>query len=48
MSTDISMGLNIAIVLFLAMTREAYAITVAFLLLVIKGRLLLKYVKTGG
>ena len=47
-STDISMGLNIAIVLFLAMTREAYAITVAFLLLVIKGILLLKYVKTGG
>ena len=43
MSTDISMGLNIAIVLFLAMTREAYAITVAFLLLVIKGMLLLKY-----
>lgn len=47
-STDISMGLNIAIVIFLAMTREAYAITVAFLLLVIKGILLLKYVKTGG
>ena len=47
-STDISMGLNIAIVIFLAMTREAYAITVAFLLLVIKGIPLLKYVKTGG
>lgn len=44
-STDISMGLNIAIVLFLAMTREAYAITVAFLLLVIKGILLLKLEK---
>ncbi|MBO5246556.1 MAG: helix-turn-helix transcriptional regulator [Eubacterium sp.] len=46
-STDISMGLNIAIVLFLAMTRESYAIAVAFLLLVIKGALLLKYAKTG-
>ena len=44
-STDISMGLNIASVLFLAMTREAYAITVAFLLLVIKGILLLKLEK---
>ena len=44
-STDISMGLNIAIVLFLAMTREAYALTVAFLLLVIKGILLLKLEK---
>lgn len=46
-STDISMGLNIVIVLFLAMTRESYAIAVAFLLLIIKGMLLLKYAKTG-
>lgn len=40
--TDISMGLNILIVLSLAMTREAYAITVAFLLLIIKGMLILQ------
>lgn len=46
-TTDISMGLSILIVLFLAITREAYAITVAFLLLVTKGVLLLKYIKTG-
>ncbi len=45
--TGISMGLSILIVFFLAMSREAYAITVAFLLLVIKGALLLKYIKTG-
>jgi transcriptional regulator with XRE-family HTH domain len=44
--TDISMVLNILIVLFLAMTREAYAIVVAFLLLVIKVMLLLKRIKT--
>ncbi len=46
--TGISMGLSILIVLFLAMTREAYAVTVVFLLLIIKGILLLKYIKTGG
>ena len=46
--TDISMGLNIVMVLMLSMTREAYAVTVAFLLLVIKGILLLKRIKTGG
>lgn len=40
--TDISMGVHIVGVLFLALTREAYAITVAFLLLVIKGLLLFK------
>jgi len=40
--TDISMGLNILIVLSLAMIREAYAITVAFLLLIIKGMLVLQ------
>ena len=45
---DISMGLHILIVLFLAITRVAYAIIVAFLLLVIKGILLLKYVKTDS
>lgn len=35
-------------ILFLAMKREAYAVTVAFLLLVIKGMLLLKCIKLGG
>ena len=43
--TGISMILGIALVLFLAVTREAYAVVVAFLLLVIKGILLLKNVK---
>ena len=45
---DISMGVNILMVLFLAMTREAYAIIVTFLLLVIKGILYLKYIKIAG
>ncbi len=43
--TGISMVLGIFIVLFLAVMREAYAVVVAFLLLVIKGILLLKYSK---
>lgn len=45
--TSISMVSSILTVLFLAMTREAYAITVTFLLLIIKGILLLKYIKVG-
>ena len=44
----ISMMISILIVLFLAITREAYAVIVVFLLLVIKGVLLLKYAKIGG
>ena len=40
--TGVSMFISILLVLFLAMTREAYAIIVVFLLLVIKGVLLLK------
>ena len=40
--TGISMGLSILLVLILAMSREAYAIIVTFLLLVIKGIVLLK------
>ena len=40
--TGISMMLSIISVLFLAMTREAYALVVVFLLLVLKGMLLLK------
>ena len=35
-----SMALSVAAVLFLALTREAYAIVVAFLLLVVKAMLL--------
>ena len=46
--TVISMGLSILTVLFLAMTRNAYAITVAFLLLIIKGILLLKHIKASN
>ena len=45
--TDISIGLNILLVLFLAMTRESYAIVLAFLLLIIKGILLFKYGKNN-
>ena len=41
--TVISVILGILTVLFLAMTREAYAISVSFLLVVIKGLLMLKY-----
>lgn len=46
--TGVSMGLSILMVLFLAMSREAYAIILVFLLLIIKGILLLKYIKTGS
>ncbi len=43
--TIVSMVISILVVLFLAMTRETYAVVVAFLLLVIKGMLLIKYTK---
>lgn len=43
--TGISMLLSIVLVLFLSVTREAYAVVVAFLLLVIKGILLFKCTK---
>jgi transcriptional regulator with XRE-family HTH domain len=42
---DLSMGLGILIVIFLALSREAYAATLAFLLLVIKGVILLRTVR---
>jgi multisubunit Na+/H+ antiporter MnhG subunit len=45
--TSISVGLSIIAVLFLAMAREPYAITVMFLLLLMKGGLLYKQVKAG-
>lgn len=44
-TTGASMLLSVVGVLFLAMTRETYAVSVVFLLLVIKGILLLKYTK---
>ena len=44
--TVISMVLSILTVSLLAITREAYATTVVFLLLVIKGIILFKYVKS--
>ncbi|MBQ3704727.1 MAG: helix-turn-helix transcriptional regulator [Oscillospiraceae bacterium] len=46
--TRVSMALHIIVVLFLAMVREPYAITMAFLLLVIKGALLLKITQIDG
>ena len=45
--TSISVGLSIIAVLFLAMARESYAITVTFLLLLIKVLLLYKQAKAG-
>lgn len=45
--TFISIGVSILIVLFLAMSREAYATSVAFLLLVVKSLLLFKFIKTS-
>jgi len=44
--TYISIIINVVLVLFLAMAREAYAVSVVFLLLLAKGILLLKLVKT--
>ena len=43
---EISMIISIFIVIFLALTREAYAVVVAFLLLIIKGVIFLKRTKT--
>lgn len=43
--TGCSIGLSILTVLFLGMAREPYALTVAFMLLVIKGVLLFKFCK---
>lgn len=40
--TAVSLALNIAMILFLALTRQTYAIIVAFLLLVIKGIIIIK------
>lgn len=45
--TVVSVSLNILIVLFFALTREVYALILAFLFLIIKCLLLFKYVKTN-
>ncbi len=42
--TAVSVGLNIFIVLFLALTREVYALIIVFLMLLTKGAILLKRV----
>lgn len=42
----LSIVINIFIVLFLALTREAYAVVIVFLLLIVKGGILLKYSKS--
>ena len=44
--TNVSIVLSILTILFLAMTREAYAITMAFLLLILKAMLLFKIART--
>ena len=44
--TKCSVAVSIAAILFLAIAGETYVIVVAFLLLVFKGMLLFKYVKT--
>ena len=44
--TGISVASSILLVVFLALTREAYAIVVAFLLLVIKGLLVIRCIKS--
>ena len=43
--TGVSMALSILAVLFMAITRETYAVVVIFILLVMKGLLLLKSIK---
>ena len=45
--TEVSIAISILMVLFLALTREVYAVVVAFLLLIVKGILLLKYARVG-
>lgn len=45
--TEVSIAISVLMVLFLALTREVYAVVVAFLLLIVKGILILKYVRMG-
>ena len=44
--TELSIALNIFIVLFLVLTRAVYAVVIAFLLLIFKGGVVLKYRKS--
>ncbi len=44
--TAFSIVLSILVILFLAMTREAYAVTIAFFLFVVKGILLFNHIKS--
>ncbi|MBO5332933.1 MAG: helix-turn-helix transcriptional regulator [Clostridia bacterium] len=43
---ELSMLIGVIMVLFLAITRQVYAVVVAFLLLMIKGVILLRYIKS--
>jgi len=45
--TELSMGISVLLVLFLALTGQRYALTMAFLLLIIKIMLLIKSFKVG-
>ena len=45
---EVSIALNIFIVFFLALTREAYAVVIAFWLLIVKGGILLKCFKSAS
>lgn len=42
----LSIVINVFMVIFLSLTREAYAVVIAFLLLIVKGGILLKYSKS--
>lgn len=41
----LSIVINVFMVIFLSLTREAYAVVIAFLLLIVKGGIVLKYIK---
>ena len=43
--TEISLAINILMVLYMGIAREAYAVAVAFLLLILKGIIFLKNVR---
>ena len=47
LTTSVSVTFNILLVLVLTMAREVYALIMTFLLLIVKGMLLFKCVKTG-
>lgn len=45
---DISVAVNVVAVMFLALTRQTYAVTLAFLLLTVKVIILVKRIRAGG